>query len=306
MNPGSMGDDRFPKAMSLEASGDNASAADILIGLAEEGHSGAVSVFRYHGHLNPDTDGSPARTRTIECAAMSGYPQAEYSLGARYIDGFGISRNLEKGLSWLQRSVSHGSLDGSYFLGKVLERKPYNDSETAVELIRDAADGGHALALNDMARRYRDGKGVPRDPVRALELYASSADRGYWVAARHIAEMYLDGDGVPRDAGQALEWFCRAADSGDQESQYQIARMYETGDGVDKDMDEAVRIYALLAINYSHSARRFCNEAAYRLGVIFEEGIDVPVDLEDAAYWYGRAADKGHKEARARLSSLDA
>jgi TPR repeat protein len=200
--------------------------------------------------------------------------------------------------------VSHGNLDGSYFLGKALERKPYNDPEYALELITDAAGGGHALALNDLARKYREGKMVPKDPIRALELYSASADRGYWVAARHIAEMYLDGDGIPHDSEQALEWFSRAADSGDQESQYQIARMYETGDGIEKDVDEAMRIYALLAINYSHSAKRFCNEAAYRLGMILEADTDVPADLEDARYWYSKAADKGHKEAYLRLKDL--
>lgn len=300
----SQGSEKFLEAISLETSGDSASAAKMLIDLAEEGHSGAVSIFRYHGHMNPDTDGSPARTRTIEYAALSGYPQAEFSLGARYFDGFGMKKDREKGLAWLQRSVSHGNLDGSYFLGKVLEKKPYNDMEYALELITDAAGGGHALALNDLARKYRDGKVVPRDSLRALELYSASADHGYWVAARHIAEMYLDGDGVQHDPEQALEWFSRAADSGDQESQYQIARMFETGNGVEKDVDEAMRIYALLAINYSHSARRFCNEAAYRLGLILESGTDVPADLEDAIYWYTKAADKGHKEASIRLREL--
>lgn len=304
MNGQSLGTERFSDALALEKSGDCGSAAEILVSLAQEGHSGAVAIFRYHGHMNPDTDGCPARTNTIEAAAMNGYPQAEYSLGARYFDGFGVPADREKGLAWLQRSVSHGNLDGSYYLGKILERKPFNDIETALELITDAAGGGHALALNDLARKFREGKVVPRDPLRALELYSASADHGYWVAARHIAEMYRDGDGVPRDPEQALEWFSRAADSGDQESQYNIARMYETGEGVPVDMEEAVRIYALLAINYSHSARRFCNEAAYRLGMIFEQGIGVPVDLEDAQYWYGKAAEKGHREAKSRLLDI--
>ncbi|MCC7166018.1 MAG: sel1 repeat family protein [Rhodospirillales bacterium] len=75
------------------------------------------------------------------------------------------------------------------------------------------------------------------------------------------------------------------------------------------DVDSAER--QLRAGLHDMAAREFLSEATkgnaqamFRLGQLCEQGIGVEQSLLDAKRWYGRAADRGHKEARERLKAL--
>lgn len=289
------GHDDFNNLLKYEIEGKFREASLSLESSYDKGYPDAVATMRINKHMDLSKE-NPFRIQTLTELALRGNDVAEFCVGARYIYGMNVPKDVEKGLYWLDKSVSKNNADACYHLGKYLEKNTFKNYDST-ELIRKAAEMKHPLAQNDLARKYLNGT-FEYNPSKSLQLYLEAGDNGYWVATRHAAEMYYSGKDIERDFEKAFELYCKAADAGDQESCLMVAEMIENGEGTDKDVSEAIRLYALLAINYSRNGKRFCNEAAYRLGMIFEKGTDVEIDYEDAYYWYSRAAEKGHDKAK--------
>jgi hypothetical protein len=66
----------------------------------------------------------------------------------------------------------------------------------------------------ELAARYENAEGMPRDYSRALALYCQAADRGDPGAFLSIGWMYMNGRGVPVTDPIAVRWFRKAADRG--------------------------------------------------------------------------------------------
>ena len=49
------------------------------------------------------------------------------------------------------------------------------------------------------------------------------------------------------------------------------------------------------------SAMQGDGDAQYAVGLCYEEGMGVEVDLDEALEWYARSAKQGNKEAKKRL-----
>lgn len=296
------GESDYLKAVEYEKQSDYSNAAVYLQKSFDKGYQKAVYSLRINKHINYCNEDKNRIFTLIEMAS-SGNRSAEFCVGARYLYGINVAKDLEKGVYWLKKASEEGNSDACYHLGKYTEKNPIPGFDS-LTLISRAADFGHPLAQNDLARKYLDGT-LPKNPEMALKLYLDAGNNGYWIATRHAAEMFYNGTEIPRNACKAFELYCKASDAGDPESCLMVAKMYESGIGTEKNIDEAVRLYALLAINYTKPGKNFCNEAAYRLGYIFENGLGVQIDMEDALYWYSRAADKGHTESKKAVKRLE-
>jgi len=66
----------------------------------------------------------------------------------------------------------------------------------------------------ELAARYENGEGMPRDFLRALALYCEAADRGDPKAFLSIGWIYMNGRGVAMNDPIAVRWFRKAADRG--------------------------------------------------------------------------------------------
>lgn len=106
------------------------------------------------------------------------------------------------------------------------------------------------------------------------------------VAARPVATM-----------AQSFEDIAVRAEAGDADSQYQMGRAYEIGEGVSPDDFEAVR-WLRLAAAQDHP------EAALDLGWMLANGYGVPKDLEQAYFWFVRAAALGAEGATDQRDGL--
>jgi hypothetical protein len=74
--------------------------------------------------------------------------------------------------------------------------------------------GQETTDVVELAARYENGEGVPRDYSQALTLYCQAADRGDSKAFLSIGWMYMNGRGVAADDSLAVRWFKKAAESG--------------------------------------------------------------------------------------------
>ncbi len=71
----------------------------------------------------------------------------------------------------------------------------------------------------------------------------SRAEKGSAIAAINLAKRYMDGDGVPKDYVEALKWYRKAAEKGHARAMFNLGFLLETGPGVVRNEAEAVKWY---------------------------------------------------------------
>ena len=94
-----------------------------------------------------------------------------------------------------------------------------------------------------------------------------------------------------------MEWYRKAAEKRIPEAVFRIGMAYKNGEG-DAPVDYAKMVeYFKIAAEAGHA------EAQFNLGYSYENGIGVPINVNLAKFWYGKAADQGNENAR-RLGKI--
>lgn len=119
---------------------------------------------------------------------------------------------------------------------------PYADPKAAADWYQKAVDQQYAPAINNLARLYADGRGVPADPAKAIELWSRAAAAGNNTARFNLGVQYANGNGVTADPKKAAEYLEQAAEGGLAEAQFALADFYRQGLGVPKD-EAAARLW---------------------------------------------------------------
>ena len=110
------------------------------------------------------------------------------------------------------------------------------DSPEQVKLKSDASrDPGEMYQL---ATKYEDGNGVPRDMGKAIALYRQAAEQGYVPAQTYLGVIYDKGRGVQQDDAEAIRWFRLAAEKDDPQSQFNLGVLLIKGRGTEKNEKE--------------------------------------------------------------------
>lgn len=101
------------------------------------------------------------------------------------------------------------------------------------------------------------------------------------------------------DRHEQIEWYRRSVDWGSRSPRVValLAVRYESGEGVVQDHAEAARLYRILA-------ERGLPWAQTQLGRLYEEGLGVERDLDQAKRWTRGAALRGDQDAKARWERL--
>ena len=137
---------------------------------------------------------------------------------------------------------------GSAEYDQAIERLESGD-ESAVELMKRAAELGYAPAQAHMAALYQSGdNGVAMDLAESRRWARRAAEGGDPRGMHFYAMELYDGVGGERNRGEALTWLRRAAERGLVDSQYNVARLYENGDeGIARNATEALKWYTIAA-----------------------------------------------------------
>jgi TPR repeat protein len=75
----------------------------------------------------------------------------------------------------------------------------------------------------------------------AIPLIRRAAEAGDTLAMRELGNAYASGMGVARQPDQFIRWITRAATNGDPEAMYKLSAAYESGFGVEPNLSEAER-----------------------------------------------------------------
>lgn len=93
-----------------------------------------------------------------------------HNLGTMYLEGQGVSRDLEKATRLLATAAMMGSAPSSYILGCIYLRA--KDFITAADWLKKAHQDGDVTAAAILVTMYLEGLGVPRDEELAAEWLA--------------------------------------------------------------------------------------------------------------------------------------
>jgi TPR repeat protein len=83
----------------------------------------------------------------------------------------------------------------------------------------------------------------------AMGLWSRAFELGRIDAGLRIAKLYKQGDGLPKDPSLALYWYEKAAQKGNQEAQANAGDMYYRGTGTNKDEVKALEYFQHCAIS---------------------------------------------------------
>ncbi len=157
--------------------------------------------------------------------------------------------------------------------------------DSTVDRYRRECDSGDQLGCYNLAYRYENGKGVPKDLTRAVSLYKASCDAGQDLACNNLGVLYETGNGVVKDPAHASQLYKLACDRKDWLACRNLGFLYSFGRGVAADVPHALQLYQLAC---DHDEFRGC----YNAGVLYENGKGgVTLDFIKARALYRRACD---------------
>ena len=102
----------------------------------------------------------------------------------------------------IERRVASGSTSWA-----TLSRAHQQEMSKAVQLMREAADQGHAHAQCNLGIMHEGGRGVKQNDVEAVRWLRKAADKGHAQAQGNLGVMYAYGRGVEQKEAEAVRWY---------------------------------------------------------------------------------------------------
>ena len=194
-------------------------------------------------------------------AAEKNDSQAQFSLGAMYDMGYGVTQNYAEAMKWYLK----------------------------------AANQGHVFAQNNIGVMYENGQGVKKDCSEANKWYLKAAEQGYTPAQTNLGLNLYVGNGITQNYTEAFNWLLKAANSGGALAQYNVAGMYYKGEGVKQDYSEALKWYTK-ASDQGDTSALYNLGIMYAEGTGMKSQ-----NIAEALNSFYKAAQKGHEKAKAKL-----
>jgi uncharacterized protein len=137
---------------------------------------------------------------------------------------------------------------------------------------------------------YAGGDGIKQDFEKSFYWHSKAAELGNLFAQSIVGLDYWVGRGVVRDLAKAREWLEVAAKQGQIEAQINLGSLLIE----QREYLEAAK-WCTITANLDAADGQYC------LGTLYERGLGVEKDLEQAKEWYWRAAQQGHARAHKAL-----
>lgn len=133
----------------------------------------------------------------------------------------GVEAGDPGALARLKAIAEAGHPPAQFFLGKLYETGEHGVKQNLVEARRwtaQAAEGGDAAAMHNLALFEFRGEGGPQDLAGAARWFRAAAEQGVVDSQYNLGLLYQSGSGVAQDPTQAYAWFAIAAAGGDSQS----------------------------------------------------------------------------------------
>ncbi len=190
--------------------------------------------------------------------------------------------------TWICKSAEQGYMLAQYMLGKNLFFVSGSESDV-VKWYQKAAEQGLAEAQYSLGISILAGGWVPfkkyQDKKKSHYWISKAAENGWLHAQEHMGDCYYEGRDVEKDYDKALLWYHRAVEQ-DYWTEYNRADIeYKLGKTylMRKNREECF-IWVRKAAESG-----YCKVACAILGYLYEEGVGVKEDMDQAKYWYQKS-----------------
>jgi len=172
----------------------------------------------------------------FSAASQTGRRGAMRAIGEMYMKGQGIAPDAEKAKAWLDRAAEYGDgLADRKMADSLFESNPVE----ALKYYEKAAKSGDNEAAYIAAIMYNENLEVRPNSKRMVELMRQAAESGHAAAQADYGLFVYQGRGVAKDQNAAVRWFEKSARGGDGEGQFLYAFTLAKGEGVAQNYEEA-------------------------------------------------------------------
>ncbi len=237
--------------------------------------------------------------------------QANYLLGKRYLNGWGVRQDMKEAADYMTRAAKANHAAAQSALGVMYQMygvmlfsaSPEGAAKSAAAWYQKSADNNYVPAIANLASCFSVGRGVPMDLNKTIALYErcialdpkfapAHNDLGTIYEARFHATRNSSAEGENRD--KMMKCYLAAAELGNSYAYNNLGRIMHDGLTGKPDFEKAYDWYTRAAEAGHADARRM-------LGRMHERGEGVPVTYREAAYHYRLAALAGDRQALVSL-----
>jgi len=129
-------------------------------------------------------------------------------------------------------------------------------------------------------------KQSPESTASGLKLMVGAAEKGYVPAMLNLGYLFELTNYVAQDYHASRYWFSQAAAQGSDDALLQLGGFFHYGLGTNQDYSMAAKYYRLAAQQTNFVAMK-------SLGYLLMNGFGVATNLDEARYWFTRAAKEG-------------
>lgn len=238
----------------------------------------------------------------MEQAAREGVVSAKIKLAILLLEGKNVQKDVMAAIEWLEEASEEGDL-----VAKNLLAQTYVDlaPEKAVELFREAIEEGSEDAMNGLGVLYEEGRaGLEQDHEKAFYWIKKSSDLNNPEAQYNLGLAYgfkYESYHIDQNLELAFELLTKSVEQFPHSLGYaRIMQLFaEDNIGTQEYFDKAFEGLKRLAQEDNDP------EAQHILAQLYERGIfGVSENVQQAFYFYRRAALSGLKDAKTRLTVL--
>lgn len=176
--------------------------------------------------INVSRNNQELAIKYLEDLTKSGFLEAKRYYSSLLISGFGLSQNVEQGLSFMKELLDvedeEAILDYSQLLfeGEFIEK----DIKFAKELLDKLVEKEYPEGLAYFGELLMEGLFYEQDLKKGLECLEKAISLGKSYALRNLAFRYWNGRGVDRNYSKSRQLYLEAIKGGDTTAKYQYAK----------------------------------------------------------------------------------
>ena len=263
-----------------------------------------------------------------------GNPDGLMRLSRCYSEGIGVEKNTIIAQDYMKKAADSGLTEAKIeYFDLLYKEKTKEGYKKALQYAIKEFDPNNAMMKGRLARAYRDGRGVKKDPKKARLLMrecVNTSDHPTWCEWELFDMLYSTH--TPEDIDEMNKLMENGISKGEKEFEGRYGRMYRDGIGVKKDLQRAaiwmrksvakklvwtrIEIFDVLwdigsedSYQEAYETIRPLADLGYkramgRVARAYRDGKGVQKDLDEAEKWMRKAAEKKLVWAPAELEEI--
>jgi TPR repeat protein len=210
--------------------------------------SGDISAhFALGDHFENIKEDLKAALSSYTLGAEAGQPDCMVRAAVFHMEGKGTDKNQERGVELLEKAAKEGNSQAHLMLAAQILGEEEPDLGKGYAHLLAAANGGLALAQNELGLFYLSGRLGVADLPAAASWFTRSAQSGFAAAQNNLATLFERGAGVEQSFDKAGQLYSLAAQQGNASATLALARFHAAGAGTNVNRERAWALASLAA-----------------------------------------------------------